>query len=458
MALDLRRPPMDTFHMPSVHPGMFYLPPRPGWVMRPAPAATIRMFAASDSSAVLEMQQSQIDVQESRLLGSVMEINATPVVLTHAEFIQSYVSINGRFWLSGAAGDRIRKKFDVQNHGKWHQERLALAFRQGGFGGWFQPPVWREPSEHLDIAIELRNGFNYYHFTTETLGALAHFNGDTSGRPIHIHLPRDDVRGFMPAFIQAIYPAIADRVRFVAEPRQYDAVRAVYNHRHYLYQLRDERIDAAVSQAVDREWGTLRSDTLARKTVAMASYDSSLRLLREHALRQMPRRLVSGMPNLVWMGRDENGSDARARGLTGDEPLMEELLARGFQIVLFEHLAPLEQVAAMQAADIIVAPHGAGLANMTYARSDTLVIEIGTRQTQLGRWGDFLPSAHVARCTYATVFADVTGTESLEHVPRIAEGHLGIHIGKRATDRILQLIDKDLERRRRKATAGQSAD
>lgn len=457
MALDLTRPPMDAFHMPSLHPGMFYLPPRPGWIMRPAPAASLRLFAASDSNALMELQQSAIDGQEARVLGSAMEINASPVVLTGAEFEGSYTRINGRYWLNGASGDRLRIRYDLANPARPRLENTAIAFRHAQFGPSFQIPVWRQDSADLDIAIQLKNGFNYFHFTAETLGSLAHFVQDDSGRPINLHLPSADVRGFVTGFVAAIFPELAPRVRLVDAPQAYAAVRSVYNHRHYLYQVRDDRIAQAAAEAVDPRWSSLRSETIYRKAVAMASFDSSLRMLRDHALRRLPQGMVASMPRLVWMGRDDSGTAARQRPLTGHEPLLEGLRAQGFEVVTFEHLQPLEQVAAMQAADIVVAPHGAGLANMTYARPDTTVIEIGNRQTQLYRWGDFLPTAHVSRCNYTTVFADIAGVDDPDAVPPISQGLLGVQVGRRATDRILRLVARDLERRQRRRQAARAS-
>lgn len=445
MKVDLARPPMSTFHMPGLHPGLSYLPPRPGWILRPAEGARVRLFAESDNPKLRRAQQNAIDRQQRRMLASVMEINCAPVLLEDATFRHGFALIGERAWLNGAAGGRLRTRYDQQNQAEWRQARLHDAFRRARGAAEQALPVWKEPADDLPIAIELKNGFNYYHFTVETLGCLAAFADDDSGQPINLHLPQDNVRGFIPDFIAAVFPGIADRVAFVSNGRSYGRVRAHYSHRHYLYQTADERIRAAIAEpGVDPAWAEqLRSETQHRKAVAMASYDSSLRLLREHALRQVPGKLVEERPRLIWMGRDESG-EARARGITGHKPLLAELSARGFEVVAFEHLGPLEQIAQMQAADILIAPHGAGLANMVYAKSGALVIEIGTRQTQLHRWGDFLPAAHVSRCHYDTVFADVAGLSDLARVPPVSEGLLGVHVGRDATRRILDLVDEAL--------------
>ncbi|UFM65263.1 glycosyltransferase family 61 protein [Paracoccus sp. MA] len=444
MSVELQRPPMAVFHFPGIHPGMSYLAPRPGWVLRQVEGAAVRLFAESDEPTVRDMQRSAIERQERRLLTTVMEINASPVVLENAQFRNAFGMIDGRIWLNGAAGNRMRNKFDQQNTEEWRQGRLVSAFRRGRKEAALPLPVWKDRAADLPVAIELKNGFNYYHFTTETLGCLASFVQDDGDQPINLHLPQDNLRGFLTGFIEAVFPRLAPRVRFVSSACRYDRVRALYSHQHYLYQVEDPRVQAAVNQpGVDPRWNTLRSEAPYRKAVAMASYDSSLRLLREHALRRVPRKLVEKMPRLVWMGRDEGGA-ARLRGMTGQARLMAGLAERGFHCVAFEHLSPIEQIAQMQAADILVAPHGAGLANMVYAKTGALVIEIATRQTQMHRWGDFLPCAHVSRCRYDTVFADVAGVSRLDAIPPVSEGLVGIHVGRRATRRILALVDDAL--------------
>ncbi|WP_323716101.1 glycosyltransferase 61 family protein [Paracoccus aminovorans] len=445
MQIEFTRPPMTLFHMPGLHPGISYLGPAPDWIMRPVAGAEIRLFAESDDDALRANQQNAIDRQQERLLTTVMEINCAPVVLENAVFSKGAGAIDGRLWLNGAAGGRQRTRFDQQNRADWRQSRLHWAFRRARNGAELPLPVWENRARGLPVAIELKNGFNYYHFTAETLGCLAPFVGDESDQPIRLHLPQDNARGFVMGFIQAVFPTLAPRIEIVATSTGYDRVRAHYSHRHYLYQVADPRIRQAVEQeGVDPRWQDhIRSEPLYRKNVAMASYDSSLRALRDHALRQVPPGMVRRMPRLVWMGRDESGA-ARARGITGAEPLLQALAGRGFVQVAFEHLTPIEQIAQMQAADVLIAPHGAGLANMVYAKTGALVIEIGTRQTQQHRWGDFLPQAHVSRCRYDTVFADVAGLSQLSRIPPVSQGLLGVHVGKRSARRILDLVDEFL--------------
>ena len=439
MKFDFGKPPMEMFHMPTLHPGLHYIPPRPGWVMRPAQGARVRGFAASENDAMRAMQRETIQNFDRRLMDEVMEINSAPVVMEKAGFCKGGVLIGGRALLNGASGDRLRRKYDLKNGDEPRQNRLANAFVRSRRRGSSGLPVWKDPVDGLDIAIEVKNGFNYYHFTQESLGGLAHFSGDESGRPVNLHLPPGDVRGFITGFIGAIFPQLADRIRIQHKPVRYNKVRSFYSHRHYLYQVADERIGETATNITEGRWGRPRHDITNRRIVSMSSYDSCLRLLREHALRRVPQSMVAGMPKLVWMGRDESG-DARARGISGHEPLVEELTARGFETVIFEHLEPIEQIAAMQAADVVIAPHGAGLVNMIYARPEALVIEIGSRQTQLHRWGVFHSAAHVSGCQYDTVFADIMGADDPEGVPPISKGLLGVTLGQRAINRILRIV------------------
>lgn len=443
MALDLRRPPVDILHMPTIHDGMCYIGQPPDWIIRPVAAAEIRMFAASDSPELRARQQAMINRQLRAMPKGALEIRSSAVVLENARFAQGLVQISDRFWLNGASGSRVRTQFENSNPEPWRRDRYLGAFRRSRAKGPARIPACdRKDGYKLDVAIELKNGFNYYHFSTETLGSLAHYLNDGTSSPITLHLPTSSVKGFMKRFIDAVFPSLADRVRFEGQPEHYDRVRSVYSHQHYLYAASDDTVNVALNDpGLDPRWPEIARDPHRIKRTAMMSYDTSLRLLRDAALSQI--RPSAAMPRLVWMGRDEGG-DARARGIEGHEPLLEELSALGFEQVAFEHLSPLEQIATMNGADIVIAPHGAGLANMIYAKPGAKIIEIGTRQTQLHRWGDFLKCAHVSRCRYDTVFADIEGVEDLTTVPKMSDGHRGVRVSRNATEHIISIVGETL--------------
>ncbi|WP_198167837.1 glycosyltransferase family 61 protein [Ketogulonicigenium robustum] len=435
--------------MPAFHDGISYIGRDPNWIIRPAQSSTFRMFAASDNEELRGRQDRMLNQVTRALPKGAMEVNALPVVLDNARFAGGLVQIDNRFWLNGASGGRVRSKFERENaKPEWRLQRYLGAFRRArATGAALINNVSSAEADALDIAIELKNGFNYYHFTTETLGSLAHFVDDGTDAPISLQLPSGDVKSFQQRFIEAIYPSLAHRVNFVARPKAYNRIRSVYSHQHFLYQVTDERVDRALAAPdVDSRWEDVIFGPSDAKLVAMMSYDSSLRKLRKEALKQIRKGQKRAYPRLIWLGRDEEGADARARGIEGHEPLLEALTERGFEAFAFENLTPLEQIEAMNGADIVIAPHGAGLANMIYAKTNALVIEIGTRQTQLHRWGDFLKCAHVSGCRYDTVFADIAGLEDLSVVPGMFEGHRGIRVSEIATWKILEIVDEELSR------------
>nr|WP_256449486.1 glycosyltransferase family 61 protein [Paracoccus sp. Z118] len=289
----------------------------------------------------------------------------------------------------------------------------------------------------------MRNGYNFYHFLTEAMPQLAVISEVESGAPIYVHLPvLDHLKGFVPAFVQAIYPQLAHRVEITDTPTRYPKVRLVYNHRHYLYQSGDPQVAQAVAHLPeDDPWHRVGSDRLTRKFLLKSTYDTGQRLLREHALARLVPATVDAQPERIWIGRDPSREDFKQRPNSGESELLEALAGRGFDVIYMEKLSPLEQVAAINGAEMIVAPHGAAFSHMLFARPTATVIEIGTPQTQLHRWGDFLGNAHVSRCRYSTVFADVEGAEEMG-VPSIMDGHRGIHFGAAAQSAVLDHIDR----------------
>lgn len=453
--MDLKRPPLDVFHMPSIHGGLHYCGPRPNWIIRHSTMPSVGLHAASEAEDLHEKQQGAVDRQLRVLLKTALEIRACPVVLEEAKFQGGLVTLSDRIWLNGASGARARVLFNRQNAPSlWRIDRLTGAFRRTRNNATVSIDSYFEDYVSIPIGIELRNGYNFYHYLTETLGSLAHFNVPGFDSPIHIYLPKRDggggvVSGFMRKFINDIFPYCASYVTFVAKQKKYDKVRSVYTHQHYLYAVNDTLVDTALADpVVDPRWRTTARSPAKLKAVSMCSFDTNLRLLREHALRRVTPLMVQNQPRLLWVDRDESGK-ARSRGLEGQEPLLEALASRGFVQSKFELHTPLKQIAMMQAADVVIMPHGAGLANMVFAKSGALVIEIGQRQTQLHRWGDFLKCAIVSGCRYETVFADIAGVDDIEDVPPIGQVHLGVRLGKRSIECVLKLVDEYLSEQTR---------
>lgn len=68
--------------------------------------------------------------------------------------------------------------------------------------------------------------------------------------------------------------------------------------------------------------------------------------------------------------------DAKHRNVTNGDEVVRELAAYGFRIVKLEQHSVREQARLFSAAEAIVAPHGAGLANLIFCRPKTKVFEL----------------------------------------------------------------------------------
>ena len=78
---------------------------------------------------------------------------------------------------------------------------------------------------------------------------------------------------------------------------------------------------------------------------------------------------------LIYLSR----ANARRRRVMNEAELEPWLTARGFVKVCTEELPWAEQIAVFRHAKVIVAPHGAGLANLVFCRPGTRVIELFNR-------------------------------------------------------------------------------
>ena len=106
--------------------------------------------------------------------------------------------------------------------------------------------------------------------------------------------------------------------------------------------------------------------------------------------------------NAVYLAR----TDSATRPMLNEAALCDALRARGFQIVTASTLTFAEQVRVTAAAQLLVSPHGAGLANLIYAQPGTRVIELRPLHA-VGRspfWDKtFWLLAGLVGCRYGTI-------------------------------------------------------
>jgi capsular polysaccharide biosynthesis protein len=104
----------------------------------------------------------------------------------------------------------------------------------------------------------------------------------------------------------------------------------------------------------------------------------------------------------LYISRD----DAPGRRVPNEPELMAALAARGFERVLLGATTVPAQAAMLAAADWIVAPHGAGLSNLVFARPETTVLELFPRS-----YGT--PAYYVIAAAGGLRYACHIGTEAL---------------------------------------------
>lgn len=97
-------------------------------------------------------------------------------------------------------------------------------------------------------------------------------------------------------------------------------------------------------------------------------------MLRE-LVRALPRSEGNPKAEKIYVSREK----ARRRRVTNEGELRIALEARGFRSVVLEDLSWAEQITVFQHAKIIVAPHGAGLANLAFCAPGARVVEFFNR-------------------------------------------------------------------------------
>jgi hypothetical protein len=103
-------------------------------------------------------------------------------------------------------------------------------------------------------------------------------------------------------------------------------------------------------------------------------HPADIATLRDHFLPNW-RKPVASRPHArthLYISRTRSPK----RRLTGEEALERALVSRGFTAIASETLPFVEQLALFSTSDIIVGPHGAGLANLVWTHPGTRIVEL----------------------------------------------------------------------------------
>nr|WP_238936721.1 glycosyltransferase family 61 protein [Sulfitobacter mediterraneus] len=347
--------------------------------------------------------------------------------------------------LNGASGVRLINRFRWENEeaeiDSVDQVQTYLAGCQNENTEREIPSSLADLEPNTDVAIECRNTFNFYHFITESLSQLTVLDGHNFTGDVYFHFPNqeDKQRPFARAFVDALFPELAGRVFFERAPKEYDSVISTYDFLGGHYQAPRESVsgigDFAPKPFV--EGGGL-TDVRGQAVLAMNCVSSPLIALRNRGLAAIEGQDFSYLPKRFFVGRDDRQS--RARHMEGEDLLFDHLRLFDFEYVVFENLSPLEQVAIMAQAEVMISYHGAGFTNMLFANPDTYVIELGTLQTAQFRWGDFWPLANAAQCRYISFFADHNTENPLLEPNFSQDGIVPVRLGEAATAEIMAFV------------------
>lgn len=419
---------------------------QPDFLWRPINRARINGFAASAHPEVNEkIEHFLTTTQRHKIFAQAIEINSLPVVLRDASFRKSFVTVGGKVLLSGAAGTRLLNRYSFGGEGDGAGAEAALvdyfiACQEAAEST--DLPLQHDPiPADTPFAIECRNTFNYFHFMTESLAQLCLYEETGLTGPICFHYPNQDekTRPFARAFVDALFPELADRVIFQRAPVDHPLVVAPYSFANSLYQMPAAELGLIDLQAPSNLiWKGRQATRASHAVLAANAVDSSLLKLRARALKAIEGQDFSHLPRRFWVGRDANA--ARPRQMKGEEAILEMLSLFGFEHVAFERLSPLEQVAIMANAEMMVSYHGAGFTNMLFAGPQTCVIEIGTLQTAKHRWGDFWRLANAAGCRYITFFADFNADDPLKEPAFAEDGIVPVHLSPAGLAQVMSLV------------------
>lgn len=422
--IDFSLNPEELFLDPVSDPGLCLLGP-PSFLWQTHDPALIEAFAISGHESMrIRTERFLRQTRQHKTFRKVIEFPSLPVVLTGASFRKSHVLVGGKGVLNGASGFRLLNRYCWANErgSEDPEDRLVRYFharQQANRDA--RLPVWSGPfPDDLDFAIECRNTFNYFHFLTETLCQLCVLDDLPFRGRVFIHFPNaaEKTRSFTRSFVTALFPELTGRVFLERAPKEYDRVLSSYNLINSFYHLSAEVMGGVDAFAAsDQVWKGARATRSSHAVLSMNSMDSSLIRLRARALAAIEGLDFSHLPKRFYVGRRIDQS--RRRDLAGEDGLVDLLSAFGFSRIAFEDFTPLEQIALMAQAEVMVAAHGAGFTNMLFAPPEALLIEIGTLQTALYRWGDFWPLANVAGCRYVCFFADYNKDDALTD-PRFA--------------------------------------
>ena len=132
------------------------------------------------------------------------------------------------------------------------------------------------------------------------------------------------------------------------------------------------RFDVPLSKVIEAHAGTF----IEAKQIVAPSFVSPAFVAPSWFLEDLRRRFDDVVPAQGARRLYISRRDAPGRRVINEEAVIAALASLDFHTIQLEHLPFLEQVALFKGADVIVAPHGAGLSHLAFAPPNTSVVEL----------------------------------------------------------------------------------
>lgn len=434
-----------VFLAPGVDEGFVPVGPEAAALQpRYAPPAWLgAVVASSHPEQRLDLYRFIRNFHDNRTAKRCVVFKSIPVVVDDLDFRGKIPTVADKVLLAGASAMRVRMKLaKLHPEGRVEADLQAQRVTDSAAARRLaRRPELTDEERRLPFVIECRNFFNFYHFTTESLIYLQMYRDhDLQGEICLVTSSRRPARAFVERAVRDFYPELAGRVRYVSGRVAFGRAIIPFNTNHLYHQadaqlIEDIEIRAGFAAAAGAA-GALRPPTLDHyKIIYNNSRDDYLDRHRAAVLRDMPEAPAG---TRLYVGRKPGvGKD---RALLGEEALRAMLHRYGFRDVYLEDLSPREQVGLCHSAQIFLSAHGAGFANMLYARPGAWFVELSHLQTARHRFGDFNMHAAVSGARYLHFFADHALGEG-DAVPSMEEeGHSGIALSEAAIDRLEGLV------------------
>lgn len=370
------------------------------------------------------------------------------IVIKNPQFPKSFIASGSKIILNSASGDRARNLYRTDQYAQGKPiEEIDNLLRSIALTTVKQEDVpilnSAPPSEFV---AESKNFFNFFHYLRETLHTLTPIMATDSliFASINVVSRSRNVKSFIQKWTNSAFPSLSQRLCFTHANNcsSRGNVSASLSSKHLLYQLRGPHFDI-IEQARPSgwKWDGVHAGANPVSVIGSNSYDESLLMFRNHMIDLANQVVKRKFSPLIYIVRSHKGR--RVRSMVGEEELTYRLSFDGFQIIDFEELDPFEQVKCVNGAKHIIMQHGAGMTNMLFASPDTHVYEIGTLQTALSRWRDFMPLAHVARCHYHAIFTDMDYPRANGYPVFDRDGLIPSALNSSTIDEIIDVIQSE---------------